>query len=264
MTNKELLQKLNSLKSIQPNVDWKNDNRKILYSQISNSTTPLSPEIHNFNFFRAFKHAVAQPVFVFASISVITIGLLGVNTAYTRPGDSLYIARIISQKAQLAITFNDEQKNKLEFKFANDRAREITQVLSQTDDQGKTDQLAKDFKKEISIVKSKINNLNIADNTASGAQTDPDDSILYSADLGRDDKGLQVSAPNGSIASGNNAVATSTQPLAPHQMLDEAETLFNNKDYAGAENKLIEVDKLINQNSDQTAPATSTNATTTK
>jgi len=253
MTNQELTKQLNSLSAIKPNQTWKETNREILYSQISNSSTPIIPE-KSLNAFLVFlnnaKELVAQPTFVLVSIFLIAFGIVGTRAAYTRPGDSLFIARVISEKAQLAMTFNEEAKTKKEIQFANNHAQEIAQILADENNQAQTEKLASDFKSELNIVKTKIKP--IANNTET-KPTDNDDAKVFSASVGHDNQGLQISPTEEKATTPSND---------PHQMIDEAQTMFDQKDYSGAETKLKEVSTLLNNPTP--TPDTSDNATSTK
>jgi len=76
-----------------------------------------------------------KPVWAMSLICVLIL-VIGVGGVYesknSKPGDSLYIAKIISEQAQLAMTFNDKDKARLGLEFATNRAKEITQVLEES------------------------------------------------------------------------------------------------------------------------------------
>lgn len=274
MTEKELISQLNNLKSIKPDKLWKAENREILYTQISNS----APQIIKLNIFIdsliKIKEFFAQPSLALVILLAVMIGgsIFGTSAFTAKPGDSLYIAKIISEKAQLAMTFNEEEKTKLEIKFANNHAKEIAQLLSaQNQNQKDTDKLTSDFKKEIDIVKTKIKQIKIADNAN---QNQEDTLQVFSANVERDNQGIQVSTPlnaaSTTIATGATETTATTTPentLAiptedPHQkILREAEELFDQKDYAGVGDKIEEINSLIEQ-AETSAPADSTDTAT--
>lgn len=263
MTEKELIQKLNNLKEIKPDNQWKIESREILYSQISNSTIQKSQSV-----FVAIREFFAKPSFAVVGLMAFFIvgSILGVNaTNNLRPGDSLYIAQIISEKAQLVITFDKEEKNNLELKFANERAKKIAQVLSEasvgTDDNSnpkKNDKLLADFKKEINIVREKINDRKTTDNNIAfeTEEEEEEEVFVMGASMEKEEQGLQISENNteesGIETKDNDLSADLTQEDSDievgdtHKKLEEAETLFDNKDYDGAFNKLTELEAILN------------------
>ena len=140
MENKELIKQLNNLKSIVPDSGWKERNRNVLFSQISSSDVIASSEAKGFasifvipqkmvRILSTPSWAVFFVCFIVLSGSVFSVGAARLS----KPDSSLYIARIISEKARLAVTFNEDEKTKLGFKFANDHAKDIMEVLSNTD-----------------------------------------------------------------------------------------------------------------------------------
>src|SRR3989339_293021 len=95
---------------------------------------------------------VSQPVMAVFLIAGVLLGggFFSLNAAKdTKPGDSLYIAKIISEKTQFALTFNEKKKVKLGIEFAGNRAKEITQVLSEEGDvEIRVEKLKDNFKKQ--------------------------------------------------------------------------------------------------------------------
>jgi len=259
MTDKELLQKINGLKSIKPDSAWKSRQREILLSQITGGQAPerasfwevaeeLSPfKISNF---------LSKPVLVVASI-ILALGagvFASVRAAdKTKPGDSLYIAKIVSEKTQLALTFDNKAKAKLNLEFAGNRAEEITQVLA-ADDQQETEtvkSLADNFKKEIKAAKSNLAKAVVAGDKKTGAQNPPDGDVGFSgAILDKNGDRLEVSDP---ISGADKATTTGENRAAGSKLntteesLDEAEKLFDQKDYSGSLAKIDEANKSIDK-----------------
>src|SRR3989344_6126605 len=159
MTEKELLSQLNSLKNIKPENSWKENNRNLLLSQISGGEDIEEKNISLLDIFFKKAEWLAQPVGVLLLIvsTVFGSGILSIKASRdTKPCDSLYIAKIISEKTHQAITFDEKEKAKLEIKFAGNRADEIAKVLEQDNSEKKGDRVEKltnDFKKEISAAK---------------------------------------------------------------------------------------------------------------
>jgi hypothetical protein len=224
-------------------------------------------------------------------------GLYGVNVARgTKPGDSLYLAKILSEKAQFAITFNEKDKAKLNMEFAGNRAEEMDQVLSEPNSDNKdakVEQLLNDFNNEISQAKTRLEKIApaVAANNKSEqagdnptAETPNEDSSVFSANLGKDNAGLDLSdevkkeepqpvaepalpsAPTSTPAKTEQS-ASSTETLKPADtktILDQAKDSLNKEDYNDTLNKLDEATNVITQVSDKgQVKGEAENATTT-
>ncbi len=292
MTEKELLSQLNNLKNIKPESAWKRESREILLSQISGGyyKTASSAEMAAsqrglFVYLKYLKHLFPQPTFVATTIVVILLGsgVVSISASRnTKPGDSLYIAKMISEKAQLAITFNEEDKTKLRIEFAGNRAKEISQVLaSASGEKEKAEavgKLAGDIKREIGAVKMRLQNMGVAKKEKTGQGEDEN---IFSADFGKEENGVQIydskaneqddatksegtTTPSASGSASTNlstgasiSTGTSTTPSADvlatlnagsvEKALDEAEKLLENKDYNGTLDQLNKADQIVNQ-----------------
>ena len=271
MKNKELISKIKELQSAQADQEWKEKTRDFLYAKISENENTATENNILIKTLTGVKNFFAQPSFAIVLVVavVITSSLFGARAMNFMPGDSLYIAQIISEEAQLALTFNQDKKTKLGIKFASDRAKEITQVLAQAQFSGDNNknqeaELRQDFQKEIDIVKDKLAEIQ-------EKQENNEEPVFFSADFTKDDQGLEIAS---SESDKGNKKPTSDEPKQEanaHTMLAEAEELFNQEDYGGAKQKIEEVDALINQENEETdnansemENATSTNATSTE
>lgn len=283
MKNKELIKQINKLNSIEPDLDWKKENRDVLFSQISNS------EPRKINIFVRIRDFVSQPSFALSSFVFLLVfsSVFGVRFINLKPNNSLYIARIISEKAQLAITFDEEKKTRLGIKFANERAKSIASVLSDAsysnlDYQEEAEKLTDSFKKEINTVKENVKKIKMAEKEDSSKQIDSEDGeeevIFIGASLRKDDQGLEIVENNKATSSDevetSQEVASSSEEKEGteggednnelNKKIEEAEVLFDQKDYEGALNKLNEIDDLLESedsndvDSDQEEGATST------
>ena len=292
MKDFNLKKELSSLNSVKPDVAWKMENREILNCQIQNSLEDksnigiseiLSKPQRIFQF-------VSQPAFAVFSIALILFGggsasLYAANN--TKPGDSLYIAKILSEKAQLVMTFDEVKKNKLGLKFANDRALDITQMLASTDfenegEKEKANKLSNDFRKEIIIVKSKMGNIDqdSIEKENENINSSDDSFQVFSADFIKDGQGIQVSEQpqnnnNEEVVNENEAedqiieeeevvviegeddLSTSTpdnienieENIDANKIIEQAEKLFNEQDYDGAYSEYQKVHEIIEGNS---------------
>lgn len=254
MNDQELIKKLNSLKTVKPDDGWKKNHRDVLYSQISSGNS-FSPSESNLKVIwesilpREIIIGLTRPVWMVGAACVLILAVC-IGSVYasrnSRPGDSLYIAKLISQKTQLAITFNENDKAKLSLGFAANRAKEITQVLKDSSDSDttKVETLTKDFKKEISQAKTNLSAIK------STTPQNKEDEQVFGANLGKDDQGMEIAEPaKPEIKENNEITVASSTPASKQadQILEEAEKMFDEKDYDGAINKLEEVNKIINQ-----------------
>lgn len=295
MNEQKLLKQLNNLKDIKPDSQWEKGNRELLFNQIiGGQAAPVGGQAagdFKLSWFKILAgvagHSkiikqLSQPAFIVCAIVIIVFGggIAGVMASRnTKPGDSLYIAKIISEKTQFAITFDEKDKAKLGLDFAGNRAREISQVIAESDKnkEAQVEKLTKDFKNEIKQVKSRLEKINaIAKKDASagaaggaGKESGAEqDSEVFSANLGKDNKRMEISesnkpaGENKAEAVAENQVqspaATTTSATADksapdgdgkdlENALNEAEKLFNEKDFDGTLNKLNEANDIINK-----------------
>ena len=294
MTEQELIKQLNSLNKIKLDNQWKNDNREILLNQISSSQeeAQISRLASLRSGFRILENMLpqqlirqlSQPVWAVVLIMVIVFGggIVSLNASRdTKPGDSLYIAKVISEKAQLAVTFNEKEKAKLGIEFAGNRAKEITQVLAEADNaikekDAKVEKLTKDFKKEINTVKSRLVKINAVQRSQDieGAKDITDDELnittdetigVFSANLEKSDQRMEVSEPSdleSTVADeqpsdsgdqdqaelvADSAVSEDEQTNDAVKVLDEAVNLIDEGDIDGARDKLTEANNIIDQ-----------------
>jgi hypothetical protein len=286
MEEKELIKQLRYLKRIKPDDYWKKSNREVLLSQITGSfSVSARPDFNISGWYGGFKNLfikgraiIAQPILVFclAIAFILSGGILSINAARnTKPGDSLYIAKIINEKAKINLAFNEEKKTKLGLEFAANRAKEITQVLSGANDSAenlqKVEELSNNFKEEMGGVKSRLQKINTArriipqkavlnnkeseNKIASGKEAE-----IFGANLIKENKSVDIfitkSTTTAESATSSPAAATSSGAVKDAdseniklvdltKIIEEAEGLFNKKDYRGAIDKLEEVHSLI-------------------
>ncbi len=298
MTEKELLKQLNTLKNVKPNSDWKQSNRDILCSQIFNSSNNIEVESSNkmfdllFDFVnskRNFAKNLSHSFVVLFLVLVVVLGggIMSLKAAQnTKPGDSLYIAKIISEKARASLTFDEKEKAKLSVEFASNRAKEIKQVLKENDNnkEEKVEKLTKNLKKEIKAARERVekiiakktdnkeDNLNISssakkiDNTKKEEKSEKqqsqedDDKFVFSANLSKDKKGIQISEKENTSQSETSDISTSTLTnknvqstnedkndidANPEEILEEVGKLLEEENYDEILNKLEVVDKII-------------------
>jgi hypothetical protein len=303
MIEREIIKQLNNLKKVNPDSGWKDNNRSILVSQIFGSQTEGKKFEFNWPliFIKELPAQMVQSVSrPFATAILTLFFLVSAGTASiiaareTKPGDSLYAAKIAGEKAQLAFTFNEDDKTKLNMEFAGNRAEEISKILAETPSDKKdetVDNLVNDFKKEINSVRTRLEKNKPVENPPIAKKTEADKSVnvntenkdnlkgesgrFFGADIGKEDKGVEVS---GSIGT-NKTEETTTTPVAidkpavstttpkklddPQALLEEAKVFLDNKNYSETLNKLEEADKAISQVGQEPVKEEAKTATTT-
>lgn len=260
MTEKELLKTITNLKSVNPSAQWLKSNREILLAQVGNSANGQVSPWRNFIVdLKSLARTASQPAFALGSFLVIllSISLFG-HQAFSRvqPTDSLYIARIISEKARLNTILNEADRDQLALRFATDRARDISATLADPNfnSEGQEEKVAKlnnDFNQEIATVKTVISRIKPVVSVSVEA---PLDDLVISADSLKDDNGIEVLEKDMPVSGQTtNSQATSSEDVVvevvikkdTEAIIDEAKKMFDNKEYSQALDKLHEVEELI-------------------
>jgi len=233
MKDQEIFKQLHSLSKMKPNADWKKSQRNVMLSQINAGSTTLNSNSFVFDLFKlpfSYLQSFSQPIvatFLLAFL-FLTGGFVGLRAAQdTKPGDSLYLAKIVGEKTQLALAFTEKKKAQLGIGFAVRRVEEIKQVIAEeeedNDDTGdKVDQLLADFKKEIKAAKSRIAKISTTEKndsikeeesniTESGkteeAKVEEDlDANIFSAGFDKTENGLEISDNNNNKETNENIV----------------------------------------------------------
>ncbi len=256
MTNKELLTQLNNLKATKPDQAWLSSNRDLLASQIF-SGAPEEPALSWAIKFNLIGQRIFQPQYVAIMIVLFfaSSGMIGYNASQsTKPGDSLYVAKRVSERAQFMLAFSDAEKTKLNVEFAAKRVQEMQDVIA---DQGMsiaTDQptqladLKASAKAEIQTAKERMSR-----NTPVIAKSSPvtakapvkkpatnknlDNQEFIAAEATKDNQRVDISLPD----LPEPVVATRTIET----VIDEADKLIDKNDLEGATKKLDEINQLI-------------------
>jgi|WetSurMetagenome_2_1015567.scaffolds.fasta_scaffold22340_2 hypothetical protein len=245
MNDKELILKLNSLREIKLEPAWKQETRDVLLAQVSNSVEREVKvswlEIWFADFKNSFSFLPNAAWGVICLVIILTGGSVSaLAVKHSKPGDTLYVAKLWKEKAQLALTFNQEEKAKLDMKLASIHAMEITEVMADPNfnaagNQKKADQLVQNFNDEINTVKERYSEISrmqnntvlastgpMANNTSSDLAIGNDDNkvgiggiqkdaggTVYSVEAGKDDKGMQFYDPKTGKNSGDGKVTSS-------------------------------------------------------
>ncbi len=267
MTEKKLLQQLSSLKSIELSAQEKKANRDILFSQISNTFN--KEDIRNKDsFFFMFKNlfsVLSQPLLVVAGFFVFISGTIVLSSGFyqkSKPNDSFYIARIISEKARINTTFSQSEREALALKFASDHAKDIATILMDPEfnieeNKDKVEKLNTSFKNEISKVRTQIeknekskNEIVLENNSSSS------DELVFSASSLTEGSALQIYIPENNQSTSsekseaelleekiNNSSSEIIKLNGGQEIIDEIEKLFAEGKYQELIEKLKEVEK---------------------
>jgi hypothetical protein len=160
---------------------------------------------------------------------------------------------VLKEKIQLAMTFNQEDRAKLDMKLASIHAMEITEVLADPNfnaagNQRKVEQLAQNFKDEINTVKERYSEINqmqqkkssiavsgaSANNTSSDLAAGGDNAKVgigdvqkdsngkvYGVESGKDNKGLQFYNPASGSGSAAGSAKTTSSLAVPQTLLSK-------------------------------------------
>jgi hypothetical protein len=295
MNDQELIKKLNILKEVKPESSWKQETRDILLAQVSNSVneevkvSAFEMAVYNFKSYFSFLPSAVWTAICL--ILVLTGGVTGTLAAKnSKPGDSLYVAKIVKEKIQLAMTFDQEDKARLDMKMASNRAKEITEVLSSPNfnmagNQKRINQLAQSFNQEINTVKdryaeiSKMQEKNssaaVAESTVNSAngnsvsgnddskvgigklQKDNNEGKVYGVESGKDNKGMQFYDPKTGLQSASSTRKTSsTLVISPTVLLNKSSS--SPSAIAASSSIAAAIDNNIDTNLDKAAQSFAT------
>lgn len=276
MREKDLLIKLNTLKEVKPSEDWKKQNRDLLLTQIYAGQERKEDGFSFFSYKLPFEIlSTARPAMVLAFIMFLFLGsgAWSMKLAQdTKPGDSLYTAKRIGEHTQLALTFDEKEKVKLQLDFAANRANELSEVLAEPngDKVAKVEQLVNDFNKQITQAKTALVKINpdTAKSAETTAPTKPEEDAMFSANLSKDNNGLSYAegekpndnrttpaeetvteTPTSTPAQAENASSTTSSNLDTSEtqaILEQAKELLNNDDVSATLDKIDQASQTVN------------------
>jgi hypothetical protein len=239
MREKDLLIQLNKLNTIKADADFKATNRQLLMAQIAQGEEVSSlGSLARLNIFmsRLFQpYAIAAMIVLFFAVSSVW----GMNmSAKAKPGDSLYIAKKLSERTKMLMAVNDKSKAKLNLEFASNRVAEMSS-LNQAEEASAKESLKNEFKSEISQVKTRLAKLNNGQdkNTVNSSQDN-----FNMADKSKDGVKIDIAVPDKKIAT-----TTADNQDGIGEVLEEAEKLFDSGSYEKAAGKLDEANKKLEE-----------------
>ncbi len=279
MTGKDLINNLRELKNKRGDNQFLNDNRQLLLAQISNSgTEELSAWKRFVISFENLAKTSARPVVSVATfiLVILSVGIFGTDYLQSsKPNDSLYIARVFSEKLKVNTTFDEINRDKLASKYALSHAEDIVLILSDESFHSEENsqavaRLTEDFKEEINKASLSISNLEknntetfVAVNTDTEKNNDNDeeekeinnnieengeDDLMMIAENNKEENGIEIAISN------NNEQASSSEEIIEQELAQieeklngtssqdiflEITTLFEEKRFQEAREKLV-------------------------
>lgn len=244
MKDKELLAQLNRLKDHRPSPLWLQTNRERLASQLYSGQNP-EPALTWLVKANLLSRLVFQPQYVAVMITIFfaASGLFGYKASQASgPGDSLYIAKRISERAQLMLAFSDASKTKLNVEFAGKRVEELKTLINAepqlaTDQPAKLADLKASAEAEIKVARERL--VKSTPSAATTAPTVSDNQEFKAAEATKDNERLDISLPDLP-----DEVPTSTK-RTPEAIIDEAVLLLGQDQLDKVSEKLSELNQLI-------------------
>jgi len=236
MTERELIKNLSALKNIEADSTWIKSNREVLSYQIFNGAEYVDMPLRFMEKFSLITKRLLQPTPIAAVIALFFVmsGVVSVRMAKNAaPGEPLYIAKSISEKAQLVATFNETAKAKLNLEFAGQRMAELEKVIKEEPAKDNNDprvaELSASFKKEIDSVRDHLTKVEAVKKTINPKTVakDSKDNTVVSAEASKEEKGIEITTPDN------------------QKTLAEVEKLFDDKNYTDAAAKLDELGKQL-------------------
>ena len=270
MNDKDIVSRLKGLKSINPDSDWLNTNRSVLVNQIY-SGRDKRDTLSFWAKFNLTMHQLSQPYVVAASI-LLFFASSGLASVYmskdSTPGEPLYGAKKLSEKAQWSVAFKEKDKTELNLSFASNRVEEAANVVKTESVGSETKQekvavLANDFKKEVGQVKDRLIKSGVAVKAQPAKQavsvhkpavrqvavaagkkpssTPAKKDDFFTAGSSKDGRKLDINLQD-STDKKIEAIKSQDNPI---DVLNAAEQLFESQDYDAAKEAIKKADELI-------------------
>jgi hypothetical protein len=286
MTDNQLIKQLKNLKELKPSKDWQLNSRQILLKQIENSGAIQTSAWQNFLInLKCVGNLAYRPVIGVASFLIVVIGLSFFAYQWfqsSKPNDSLYIARVISERARLNTVLDSNAREIMSAKFAMSHAQDISNLLADPDfdfsSNDQVDKLNENFNREITVAKERVvswqekQETEIKDESSPYSPSEEDD-FIFIADNQKEEAGLQVlvneepddsstTTTNEEIIDEENDISQSEldnleaqiiqvekeldeEDVDPAKLLDEAKELFDQGLYQEASLKLSLVKEMM-------------------
>jgi len=249
MNDHFVTQQLKKLRQITPSQSWVDSQRQVIMAQVYNGQEPESKTAGRLSdFWLSFKCTITQPVTAVSAFLVVAL-LGGGATSYlasrnAKPGDSMFLARKINERAQLlAVSFDRSEQNRLKLEIARQRATDMSEVNQETNQQ-QAEAISREFKQTVNDVKERLakdeaKNEALASIRSKGPAEAAKESATTSNKI--DDT---FSVASGKDKGDRLEISQPSKPT-PRQVLEDAEKLFDNKEYSAAIDKLQTASDLI-------------------
>jgi hypothetical protein len=255
MANK-LNQQLNALRNeIRPDSAWQERSREILLMQVKQGVVEKEAQWFTFIetvWMQKFLIQATRPLALATMIILAVFGgsVMSIRAAnQTKPGDPLYIAKIISEKAHFALTFDNAQKAKLNLTFAANRATELKEMQQANpevaDHAEKIKELTNEINTELAEAKTRIAKIEPAVRNKEKTDDKPaaDDAKKAVAVATKTDSNAAKVAP-AVIEKDKDGIDF----YDPRQAaLEQAKNYIESKDYNAAASQLMNLTEAIDQ-----------------
>lgn len=210
MTEKEVMVKLNSLKSIKPDNDWLIKTKNMVLSETGLAGGEFTEKTEKelvfskkpaFIFdFRTLLRSHRKLAYAFAScVFVLSLGAATINASNSSiPGESLYSVKIAGENVMLAVTPEGE-KAKVEIEYAGKRLEELAKISekpSTSEQHQKVEQLISNYDEKVNSAKNHLAKINSSGNgkkAVKAARVINTQSEKYAKDLAKTTDNLPVS-----------------------------------------------------------------------
>ena len=166
--SKEIIRQLNNLKhgDANPRAEWMTTNRALLLSQIKNTVSAQSEPFRINNIWSGLSiffpqplvYNVMRPIAVLLVVAMVgTSGWIAtVDASYeSLPGDVLYPAKYLSEKAQLSIakvTGNTNNQIKIQSRIVKGKSEDLNKAISNPQKRDAVPDVVKDLNKEMATL----------------------------------------------------------------------------------------------------------------
>ncbi len=235
MNDTDLSRRLAALKSVAPDPAWVAKNRAVLSSQISNGTEYAEIKLGFFANISLFSRRLTQP----ASIAILIVAFFatafaGVSASQkAKPGDPLYIAKTISEKARLVTEVNEKNKAMLNLEFARQRASEFERIAEANADDPRLKDLSASFKSELAAARTRLLTKPVDPTETISAPTPAAAQPDVEAKESETVTATATPAPDEKVMIADSKDSKEEVSSIP-EALDQAEKLFDQKDYDAA------------------------------
>lgn len=170
MTEKEIIVKLNTLKSIKPDKYWLIRTKNMIFSEAGLASGEFAAETEKelvfskklayvFDF-RALLRNHRKLAYAFAScVFVLSLGVVTINASNSSvPGESLYSVKIAGENVVLAV-IPEEDKAKVEIEYAGKRLEELAKISEKPSIEGqhqKMEQLISNYDEKVNSAKKHL------------------------------------------------------------------------------------------------------------